>query len=109
MGANCLNFIVAWFFVYETESLTLEQVDSMYNSGVPAWRSRSWVPEGYTSRNEVKQEGGVEEESMKLPDSKPNWRSKPDPVTGEETDKTRKAPETVVSTGGGSSGPSSEA
>lgn len=91
-GANLLNFFIAFFFVYETRDLTLEQVDEMYNSPTPAWKSTSWVPAGYTSREQVKT---PEDGSTEVADPKPEWRSKPD-EKGNETDFTRKAPNTTT-------------
>lgn len=89
---DALNCVIAIFFVRETQDLTLEQIDTMYLSGVPAWRSRSWVPAGYTSRREVKVDDKEEDNATQVSDPKPEWRSKPDPMTGEETDKARKTP-----------------
>lgn len=97
-GANLLNFFVAYFFVYETEKLTLEQIDEMYQSGTPAWKSVSWVPAGYSSRDEVKDQEKSDDKIAALSDPKPEWRSKPD-EKGNETDATRKAPRTVAMTG----------
>lgn len=90
-GAGVLNCLIAIFFVRETRDLTLEQVNMMYVSGVPAWRSASWVPEGFTSRGETK-EVMDEDNVTKVSDPRPEWKSQPDPVTGEETDKARKHP-----------------
>lgn len=40
--------LVAVFYVYfmipETRRLTLEEVDEMYRSGTPAWRTNNWQP-----------------------------------------------------------------
>lgn len=95
-GANLLNMIVAMFFVYETQDLTLEGIDEMYGSpDVSAWTSRSYIPQGYTSRSANKT--AADADVVGVPDEKEGrWRSKPDPVTGEETDTVRKAPETKV-------------
>lgn len=30
--------------VYETKGLSLEDVDELYQSGIPAWKSPSWTP-----------------------------------------------------------------
>lgn len=92
MGCNIANFVVAYTCVYETESLTLEAVDQLYNAGIPAWRSRKWVPEGYESRDQVKAQESVDDNATHIEDPAPQWKSKPDPLTGEETDKTRKNP-----------------
>ncbi|CAO1631767.1 unnamed protein product [Parajaminaea phylloscopi] len=97
-GANALNFFVAYFFVYETEKLTLEQIDEMYNSGIPAWKSVPWVPHGYSSRDEVKDEEKKADQISHVSDPKPEWRAKPDDQ-GREMDATRKAPRTTAMTG----------
>lgn len=45
---------MVFFFYYESSNLTLEQVDDMYTDpATNPWRSRSWVPKGYTSRREA--------------------------------------------------------
>lgn len=97
-GANFLNMIVAAFFVYETADLTLECIDEMYgDESVNAWTSSKWVPAGFASRGEMK--GTVENaDSFEnvVDEKQGRWKSKPDPVTGEEQDHIRKAPETAA-------------
>lgn len=97
-GANFLNMIIAAFFVYETADLTLEAIDQMYgDNSVTAWTSRSWVPAGFATRADLKAE--VDDDLVKIPDEKQGrWKSKPDPITGEEQDTVRKAPETKINT-----------
>ena len=50
------NFVAAgvvYFFVFETKSLSLENVDIMYSDpSMSARTSKKWVPAGYISRNE---------------------------------------------------------
>jgi SP family sugar:H+ symporter-like MFS transporter len=50
------NFVAAgivYFFVFETKSLSLENVDIMYSDpSISARTSKKWVPAGYISRNE---------------------------------------------------------
>lgn len=105
-GANALNFIIAYLFVYETQALTLEQVDEMYNSGVPAWKSTSWVPEGYSSREEVKDTEKQEDlKATGVEDPKPEWRARPDDEAGADDGK-RKVPKTVATTAESASGSS---
>ncbi|KAF2440835.1 high-affinity glucose transporter ght2 [Karstenula rhodostoma CBS 690.94] len=51
-GCNLAAAIIVWFFMYETKSLSLENVDTMYQEpGLKAWRSSGWVPPGYLDRN----------------------------------------------------------
>ncbi|KAJ1023439.1 hypothetical protein NDA16_003056 [Ustilago loliicola] len=54
-GCNLANCVIAFFFVYESSDLTLEDVDAMYNDpNCKAWHSTKWVPAGYTSRDQIK-------------------------------------------------------
>ncbi|KAG5417045.1 HXT5 [Candida metapsilosis] len=43
---GCLVFSIffAYFMVYETKGLSLEDVDELYQSGIPAWKSSGWTP-----------------------------------------------------------------
>ncbi|KAK3370726.1 general substrate transporter [Lasiosphaeria ovina] len=51
VGTNIVAALVVWFFLYESVSLSLENVDSMYGqSSLKPWTSRKWVPPGYLSR-----------------------------------------------------------
>ncbi|GAA5839983.1 hypothetical protein JCM9279_005231 [Rhodotorula babjevae] len=51
-GAIALFTIYVFFFLPETGGLSLVQVDELYLTGVPAWRSSSWTPYGgATKRN----------------------------------------------------------
>ncbi|CAI4210786.1 unnamed protein product [Parascedosporium putredinis] len=53
VGMNVVGAIVVWFFLYESVSLSLENVDLMYSDpSVKAWKSRSWVPPGYINRKD---------------------------------------------------------
>lgn len=44
--AGCLAVAVVYvfFMIPETRRLTLEEVDEMYRSGTPAWRTDNWRP-----------------------------------------------------------------
>lgn len=56
-GANLFNAFVAFFYVYETKDLNLEQVNAMYcDPNCKAWQSRSWVPAGMSSRDDIQGE-----------------------------------------------------
>jgi SP family sugar:H+ symporter-like MFS transporter len=51
VGTNIAAALLVWFFLYETRTLSLENVDKMYSTpGIKAWRSHAWVPEGYIDR-----------------------------------------------------------
>lgn len=53
VGMNVVGALVVWFFLYESVSLSLENVDLMYSDpSVKAWKSRSWVPPGYINRKD---------------------------------------------------------
>ncbi|KAI5953910.1 hypothetical protein CANMA_004749 [Candida margitis] len=43
---GCLVFSIffVYFMVYETKGLSLEDVDELYQSGIPAWKSTNWTP-----------------------------------------------------------------
>lgn len=48
-ACNILGAVVVYFFVCESQGRTLEEIDSMYLSGVKPWKSKHWVPpEGET-------------------------------------------------------------
>ncbi|PSN65012.1 general substrate transporter [Corynespora cassiicola Philippines] len=51
-GCNVAAALLVYFFVFETRSLSLENVDAMYSEpSVRAWSSNKWVPQGYIDRN----------------------------------------------------------
>ncbi|BGP20734.1 hypothetical protein JCM10213_001022 [Rhodosporidiobolus nylandii] len=51
-GAIALFTAFVFFFLPETRGLSLVQVDELYITGVPAWRSANWTPYGgATPRN----------------------------------------------------------
>jgi len=42
-----------WFFLYESRTLSLENVDRMYGEpGLKAWQSSKWTPPGYITRKQ---------------------------------------------------------
>lgn len=43
-GCLIAAFIYVYFFIPETKGISLEEVDELYTSGVPAWRSSTWKP-----------------------------------------------------------------
>jgi len=52
-GCNVAAALLAYFFLFETKSLSLENVDKMYSDkSLKAWQSTKWMPEGYISRTE---------------------------------------------------------
>lgn len=51
-GTNLAAALMVYFFLYESKSLALEQVDVMYSQpDLKPWTSSKWMPEGYTDRN----------------------------------------------------------
>lgn len=67
MGCCIFNFLVVFFFVYETANLSLESINDMYlDPHVNAITSAKWIPPGYETRTgaqrdpvqAVKQVGG---------------------------------------------------
>ncbi|KAL8640848.1 MAG: hypothetical protein Q9226_008700 [Calogaya cf. arnoldii] len=51
-GTNAAAAVIVYFFLYETKSLALEQVDVMYSQReLMPWQSGKWAPEGYLNRN----------------------------------------------------------
>lgn len=52
-GCNFLAALLVWFFLYESRTLSLENVDLMYGEpDVKPWSSSKWVPPGYITRRE---------------------------------------------------------
>lgn len=52
-GCNFLAALLVWFFLYESRTLSLENVDIMYGEpDVKPWTSSKWVPPGYITRKE---------------------------------------------------------
>ncbi|KAH3682675.1 hypothetical protein WICPIJ_006338 [Wickerhamomyces pijperi] len=56
-GSNVLCFCFAYYFVYETKNLSLEQVDELYASVPNAWSSYKFTP----SENKFQNESNVHE------------------------------------------------
>lgn len=51
-GTNLAAALLVYFFLFETKSLSLENVDAMYSDPTcNAMKSSKWVPIGYTDRN----------------------------------------------------------
>lgn len=51
-ACNAFAAFMVYFFLSETKSLSLENVDQMYSDlSLKAWQSKKWVPEGYINRN----------------------------------------------------------
>ncbi|WLF77502.1 hexose transporter hxt5 [Lodderomyces elongisporus] len=72
---GCLLFSIffVYFMVYETKGLSLEEVDELYQSGIPAWKSSGWVPPseeematstGYAGYHKPQEEHAAEEENV---------------------------------------------
>jgi SP family sugar:H+ symporter-like MFS transporter len=51
VGTNLAAAFVVYFFLYESVSLSLENVDAMYSQPqLKPWTSKKWMPEGYLTR-----------------------------------------------------------
>jgi SP family sugar:H+ symporter-like MFS transporter len=51
VGTNLAAFFDVYFFLSESVSLSLENVDKMYSQPeLKPWTSHKWVPEGYITR-----------------------------------------------------------
>lgn len=51
VATNIAGVLVVYFFLYESVSLSLENVDAMYGQPhVRPWTSHKWLPEGYLTR-----------------------------------------------------------
>ena len=51
-GCNVIGGLFAYFMVYETKSLTLEQVDELYLKVDHAWQSKGFVPSVHAFRDD---------------------------------------------------------
>ncbi|KAF7553238.1 hypothetical protein G7Z17_g3776 [Cylindrodendrum hubeiense] len=52
-GMNFIAALITWFFLYETRTLSLENIDQMYSHpDLKAWNSAKWTPPGYKTRKE---------------------------------------------------------
>ncbi|KAH8173590.1 sugar transporter domain-containing protein [Sarocladium implicatum] len=52
-ATNAIAGIVVYFFLYESRTLSLENVDMMYGvEGLKPWTSTHWVPPGYVTRKQ---------------------------------------------------------
>lgn len=53
VGTNLTAALLVWFFLYESRTLSLENVDTMYGqAGLKPWNSSKWVPPGYVTRKQ---------------------------------------------------------
>ncbi|SLM39237.1 mfs monosaccharide [Lasallia pustulata] len=46
-GCNFAAVLIVYFFVCETQGRSLEEIDTMYISHVPPWKSSKWEPPAY--------------------------------------------------------------
>ena len=52
-GCNFVAAAIVYFFLFETKSLSLENVDIMYSdNNLSARTSKKWVPAGYVTRDQ---------------------------------------------------------
>lgn len=53
VGCNLAAAALVWFFLYESRTLSLENVDRMYGEkDVKPWTSSRWTPPGYITRKQ---------------------------------------------------------
>ncbi|KAF4971568.1 hypothetical protein FSARC_1634 [Fusarium sarcochroum] len=53
VGTNLAAAVLVWFFLFESRTLSLENVDLMYGQeGLKPWNSHKWVPPGYITREQ---------------------------------------------------------
>ncbi|KAK3344265.1 general substrate transporter [Lasiosphaeria hispida] len=53
VACNLAAAALVWFFLYESRTLSLENVDVMYGEkGVKPWTSSKWTPPGYITRKQ---------------------------------------------------------
>ena len=63
-AACCLaGAVIVYFFVPESQGRTLEEIDTMYISRVPAWKSSKWEPP--ESKQPTDSDGAYSSEDMK--------------------------------------------
>jgi MFS transporter, SP family, sugar:H+ symporter len=52
-GCNILAALLVWFFLYESRTLSLENVDLMYGDpSIKAYNSSKWVPPSYITQKQ---------------------------------------------------------
>ncbi|CAM1511827.1 Fc.00g093400.m01.CDS01 [Cosmosporella sp. VM-42] len=52
-GCNLAAALIVWFFLYESRTLSLENVDLMYGQDqLKPWTSSKWTPPGYITRKQ---------------------------------------------------------
>lgn len=68
-GCNFLCFFYAWYLVYETKGLTLEQVDELYESVSKAWKSKTFVPSEHAFRDELADPSDTKAEAISVEDA----------------------------------------
>lgn len=59
-GCTALGALVVYFFVCESQGRTLEEIDTMYVSGVKPWKSTKWQPAVEEFQKTAEREPGVE-------------------------------------------------
>lgn len=49
-SVSIIAMAFVWFFVPEMKGRSLEELDELFHSGIPAWRSKSFISTGIGSR-----------------------------------------------------------
>ncbi|KAI0074897.1 general substrate transporter [Panus rudis PR-1116 ss-1] len=66
-ACNLAGAVIVYFFLYESSDLSLESVDMMYcDPNCKPWTSRTWAPEGFSSRAELVEQSKAAEAGKPL-------------------------------------------
>jgi len=60
-GCNLVGVLLVYFFVMEGQGRTLEEIDTMYLTGVRPWKSSKWIPPPPEEIARIRREAGTAE------------------------------------------------
>ncbi|CAK1360122.1 High-affinity fructose transporter ght6 [Cercospora beticola] len=63
-GCNILGGLIIYFFVMEGQGRTLEEIDTMYLSGVMPWKSSKWEAPPPEEISRIRKEAGVDSDGV---------------------------------------------